>query len=233
VWVPQRHSRDKKVVYGRIGRVVLRQARIFVRTNNQTGTAGNHSSTTLTDTPAKAAANTDANAAALPTSFAALGWNPPIYIERVIVRPHEFCPPRTVPDDHPPKWFASSNGEAATAGPGLDHAHQPQAPVPPLEHSPDARHGIDVDDNDEDDELELPFLTLHHRQSPMPALYQPLPLCIDVVIQRVLAEVAKSNTGRLFQTALSEMADVLAAASQNAAAAATSSATASTTPPSH
>jgi hypothetical protein len=206
VWVPQRHSRGAKIVYGRIGRVVLRQARIFVRTNNHTA----------------ATASTDANAATPPTSFAALGWNPPIYIERVIVRPHEFCPPRTVPDDHPPKWF--TNGEVAAAA-GLDQPHEPQ---PPLEHSPDTRHGIDLDD--EDDELE-PFSTLHHRQSPMPALYQPLPMCIDVVIQRVLAEVAKSNTGRLFQTALGEMADVLAAASQNAAAATSSSAT--TTPPSH
>jgi hypothetical protein len=230
VWVPQR-TRGEKVVYGRIGRVVLRQARIFVRTannhNNDTAVA-NHS-TTLPNPDTNAAFTDTAKAtaaAAPPSSFAALGWNPPILIERVIVRPHEFCPPRTVPDHHPPKWFASSSSSNGEAGPGLD----PHEPTPPLEHSPAvAMHsGIDQDD-DEDDEME-PFSTLHHRQSPMPALYQPLPLCIDVVIQRVLAEVAKSNTGRLFQTALSEMADVLAAASQNAAAV-TSSAT--TTPQSH
>jgi hypothetical protein len=231
VWVPQR-TRGEKVVYGRIGRVVLRQARIFVRTannnhNNDTAVA-NHSTTLPNpDTNATCTDTAKATAAAAPSSFAALGWNPPILIERVIVRPHEFCPPRTVPDHHPPQWFASSSSSNGEAGPGLD-PHEPTQP--PLAHSPAvAMHsGIDQDDDD-DDELE-PFSTLHHRQSPMPALYQPLPLCIDVVIQRVLAEVAKSNTGRLFQTALSEMADVLAAASQNAAAVSSS---ATTTPQSH
>jgi hypothetical protein len=223
MWVPQR-TRGDKIVYGRIGRVVLRQARIFVRTNNTT--IAHHSSTTLPDRNANDASTdsaTASTAAALPSSFAALGWNPPILIERVIIRPHEFCPPRTVSDHHPPQWFASSsskNGES----PGLDHAE----PQPPLEQSPVvAMHGTTDQDDDEDD-ME-PFSTVHHRQSPMPALYQPLPLCIDVVIQRVLAEVAKSNTGRLFQTALSEMADVLAAASQNAAAVTS----ATTTPQSH
>ena len=41
-----------------------------------------------------------------------------------------------------------------------------------------------------------------------PALYQPLDECLEVVWKRVLAEMAKSNTGRFFQTAIGEAADV-------------------------
>jgi hypothetical protein len=39
----------------------------------------------------------------------------------------------------------------------------------------------------------------------MPAIYQPMDKIVEVVWKRILAEIAKSNSGRLFQTALSEV----------------------------
>jgi len=41
-----------------------------------------------------------------------------------------------------------------------------------------------------------------------PALYLPLDACLEVVWKRVLAKMAKRNTGRFFQTAIGEAADV-------------------------
>lgn len=41
-----------------------------------------------------------------------------------------------------------------------------------------------------------------------PAIYQTLNVCLEVVWKRILAEIAKSNTGRFFQTAIGEAADV-------------------------
>ena len=42
-----------------------------------------------------------------------------------------------------------------------------------------------------------------------PALYQPMDKVIDILIKRILAEMAKTNSGRLFQTALGEMMDMM------------------------
>ena len=41
----------------------------------------------------------------------------------------------------------------------------------------------------------------------LPALYQPIDALIDVVWKRILAEVAKTNSGHLFQTAMGEVLD--------------------------
>jgi hypothetical protein len=41
----------------------------------------------------------------------------------------------------------------------------------------------------------------------LPALYQPIDALLDVVWKRILAEVAKTNSGHLFQTAMGEVLD--------------------------
>lgn len=55
----------------------------------------------------------------------------------------------------------------------------------------------------------------------LPALYQSLDVCLEVVWKRVLAEMAKSNTGRFFQTAIGEAADVFFTHKKKPAAATT------------
>jgi hypothetical protein len=44
-------------------------------------------------------------------------------------------------------------------------------------------------------------------ENDLPALYQPIEKCIDVAWKRVLVEASKSNTGRLFKTAMGEVLD--------------------------
>jgi hypothetical protein len=42
----------------------------------------------------------------------------------------------------------------------------------------------------------------------MPALYQTMDVYVDIAWKRVLAEVAKSNTGQFFQTAMGEVVNL-------------------------
>ena len=49
-----------------------------------------------------------------------------------------------------------------------------------------------------------------------PALYQPIDKVIEVVLKRVLAEIAKSQTGRLFNTALGEVLGLIKSSTEGA-----------------
>jgi hypothetical protein len=40
-----------------------------------------------------------------------------------------------------------------------------------------------------------------------PVLYQPIEKCMDAILKRVVADMAKANNGRIFQTALGEVLD--------------------------
>jgi hypothetical protein len=79
VIVPERRSipGDEKIVYGRIGRLLITDMRIFVREQNYVSTT-----TTAAATPT----NNEPNIAA---------WNAPIIIPKVAFRANEFCPPLT------------------------------------------------------------------------------------------------------------------------------------------
>ena len=40
-----------------------------------------------------------------------------------------------------------------------------------------------------------------------PVLYQPIEKCMDAILKRFVADMAKANNGRIFQTALGEVLD--------------------------
>ncbi|CAJ1950620.1 unnamed protein product [Cylindrotheca closterium] len=126
--VPERlASASKPPPLCRVGRIVLKDIRLFTRNNwiqlqdEDTATGG---------TPSN--------------SNNKVGWNKPIFIENMIVRASEMCPPMSRKDK---------------------------------------------------DEL--------------PAVYQTIDKVIEIVWRRLLTEIAKSNTGKLFSTALFEVLDLM------------------------
>jgi hypothetical protein len=109
----------------RVGRIVLQEVRIFTKDSWIQ---------IVTEEEQQQSANGGASAAA------GAGWNKPIFIESLIVRASELCPPMSLKDDQQ-----------------------------------------------------------------LPAVYQTIDKIIEIVWRRLLAEMAKSNTGRLFQTAVGEV----------------------------
>jgi len=112
----------------RVGRIALKDIRIFTR-NNWIQLQQDDDTT---------AGNTPSN------SNNKVGWNKPIFIEKMVVRASEMCPPMSLHDE---------------------------------------------------DEL--------------PAVYQTIDKVIEIVWRRLLTEIAKSNTGKLFSTALFEVLDLM------------------------
>lgn len=112
----------------RVGRIVLQEVRIFTKDSWIQ---------IVTEEEQQQSANGGAGAGA---TAAGGGWNKPIFIEGLIVRASELCPPMSLKDDQQ-----------------------------------------------------------------LPAVYQTIDKIIEIVWRRLLAEMAKSNTGRLFQTAVGEV----------------------------
>lgn len=110
----KRQLENEKVVYARFGRVIMEDLRVFTRWNVTNG-SGDKSDPGQAD-----------------SSVLLNSWNKPIVVERLAVRPSEFCAPLAVTDED-----------------GL------------------------------------------------PPLYRPINYCMDAILKRVVAEMAKSNTGRL------------------------------------
>jgi hypothetical protein len=168
--VPQRQKKSgKKPPVARVGRVVLKQIRIFTRDSwireSTSGTSGTNTVTTtstinnisssnaggggsggatpMNNTSILSSHNSTANSntsLSSPTpSGITVGWNKPITIQEVVIRAAELCPSMSLTDED-----------------GL------------------------------------------------PVIYQPIDKIVEVVWRRVLAESAKTNTGRLFQTAVGE-----------------------------
>jgi hypothetical protein len=131
----------------RVGRIYLKDVRVFTkdswiqithadkdnkqtRVKEHTGAFGSDRQTS-SDTP-------DEPEAGIKRGH----WNRPIYIETLVLRASELCPPMSSKDETDPD---------------------------------------------------------------LPAIYQPMDKIVDVVFRRLLAEMAKSNAGRLFSTALGEV----------------------------
>jgi len=164
VVVPARRSLGKKekIVYGRVGRIVVQDARVFTRDHQW-----NHGSLATTSSTATSNNEHDGDGPEAGTAYeddhdrttSRLGhrsksstrprssssssyWNKPIYMERVVLRAAELCPPLSARDENN-----------------------------------------------------------------LPLVYQDMGKILDVVIKRVLTEMAKSNTGQFFQTAMEEVLD--------------------------
>lgn len=119
----KRQLENEKVVYARFGRVIMEDLRVFTRWNVTNGV----STASATDkTSSSEASQAEADSALFNS------WNKPIVVDRLAVRPSEFCAPLAVTDDD-----------------GL------------------------------------------------PPLYRPINYCMDAILKSVVAEMAKSNTGRL------------------------------------
>jgi hypothetical protein len=142
VFPTKRRGYKGKIVYGRIGRVLLRDLRVFTRDHrfDRAHAAGRR----------KDANDPDGVAAAAPAPIREGAWNRPIWLEKVTLRAAELCPPLSAKD----------------------------------------KEGL-------------------------PAVFQPLDRCFEIVWKRVLTEIAKSNTGAFFQTAVGEVLDFYMDAPKN------------------
>ena len=173
------NTRDmvKKIIYIRIGRIVANDLRIFTKdswingastqeefADSSSGSAiGNQNKS---NNPSLLSPQNDngTNKTATDTSTTDANmkhngnWNRPIYIETMILRSSELCPPMSMRDDNN-----------------------------------------------------------------LPAIFQSVDKIGEVVWRRVLAEIAKSNSGRLFSTAMGEMLSVMSTAGAASPAAGPSS----------
>jgi hypothetical protein len=161
VIIPARRTLPgEKPVYGRVGRLLIQDMRIFVRENHNltpNEPSSNSTESSKKHQASKSAASNDEsiNDPASPIS----AWHPPIVIQHVAIRANEFCPPLTAKE----KMKASKE------------------------------YNENVDNYD---------------AALMPALYQTMDGYVDIIWKRVLAEVAKSNTGQFFQTAMGEVVNL-------------------------
>jgi hypothetical protein len=144
----------ERPVYGRVGRLLIQDMRIFVRENHR---HCDDSSKSNQGNSSKSANRNDAKINEATSSIKA--WHPPIAIQQVAIRANEFCPPLTA------KETMKSEREY----------------------------------NEHFDNYDTTL---------MPALYQTMDAYVDVIWKRVLAEVAKSNTGQFFQTAVGEVVNL-------------------------
>ncbi len=141
--LPQPGPREskKKILYIRIGRIVGNDLRIFTKDSWIPADSIHGNDEQI---------NSDANKSATDTSSTDTSvnkngsWNKPIYIQKMVLRSSELCPPMSA--------------------------------------------------KDEDD---------------LPAVFQNVDKVIEVVWRRLLAEIAKSNTGKLFSTAFGEILSVM------------------------
>lgn len=149
-------SKENKEVFVRVGRIILRDLRIFtkdswIKTSPTTASAAAKEDVLLEGTTTSAPLGELASQSPLKSEDAKAssdedngGWNKPIFIERMVIRSAELCPP------------------------------------------------MSRKDNDD-----------------LPAIYQSADRVVEVVWRRLLAEMAKSNTGKLFSTALGEVLSVM------------------------
>lgn len=155
--VPERISSGKPPPLARVGRIVVKQLRIFTRDSwirpEQPSSSSNDKLSRIPSSSIVNSNNQKNNATSksgnYSTSYTTIqtavgtseknGWNKPITLQEVVFRSAELCPP--------------------------------------------------MSSTDEDD---------------LPAIYQPVDKLAEVVWRRILAEMAKTNTGRLFQTAVGE-----------------------------
>lgn len=163
VIIPARRTLPgERPVYGRIGRLLIQDMRIFVRENHRFSTSAatasrSVDSSKVDDASRNVAPNGDKGKSDSTSPICA--WHPPIVIHHVAIRANEFCPPLTAKEKTKSKK--------------------------------------DYDENIDNYDATL-----------MPALYQTMDAYVDIVWKRVLAEVAKSNTGQFFQTAMGEVVNL-------------------------
>jgi hypothetical protein len=143
VFPTRRHGFKGKTVYGRIGRVVLRDLRVFTRDHHfdrrKSKPAGGGAGASTGD-DCHSDPDEEMDTTSVPTWDGA--WNRPIWLEKVTLRAAELCPPLSSKD-----------------------------------------------------------------KDGLPLVFQPLDRSFEIIWKRVLTEIAKSNTGAFFQTAVGEVLD--------------------------
>jgi hypothetical protein len=147
---------EKKKVYVRVGRVAIRDLRIFTKDSWIKASHDDNETNSANGIPlaggTASLSQMGPTQSATPSTISSTGnvggnveggtgsWNKPIFIERMVVRASELCPPMSMKDDQD-----------------------------------------------------------------LPAIYQSADRVAEVVWRRLLAEMAKSNTGKLFSTAMGEV----------------------------
>lgn len=155
----------------RVGRIVLKDARIFTKDSwiQITQDEKNHKTTKLKEHTGAFGVNSSISGSSKDDPAPPLkrgNWNRPIFLENLVVRASELCPSMSLKD----------------------------------ENNPD-----------------------------LPAVYQPIDKILEIVWRRLLAEMAKSNGGRLFSTALGEVLSFIQSNPQQTQNSSSNSATISTT----
>ncbi|KAL3922739.1 MAG: hypothetical protein SGILL_002042 [Bacillariaceae sp.] len=154
--LPQPDNNKKgKPVYCRVGRIVINDMRIFTKdswinsnhekqpkTSVSTPTQPTKYTTTSVVSENGDLANVNNSISVSNTKKGS--WNKPIFIQRMVVRASELCPPMSLKDDRD-----------------------------------------------------------------LPAIYQNVDMVVETVWKRLLAEMAKSNSGKLFSTAMGEVLSVM------------------------
>jgi hypothetical protein len=153
----------ERPVYGRIGRVLVQDMRIFVHENPRFNSTGNIDETTVTSPSMEKGMNE--------ASPSVSSWHPPIIINRVSIRASEFCPP-----------LVARESRTRLQSQKLNMFFEPKY--------------LSKDCNN---------VEFDYDPKLMPALYQTMDVYVDIIWKRVLAEVAKTNTGQFFQTAMGEV----------------------------
>lgn len=144
----KRNGPKDKIVYGRVGRVVLQDLRVFTRDHGfddaLPGTTTKKKQQRRRRSSPSMSRTNHANDVSLMSAARGGGWNKPIYLDKVVLRAAELCPSLSAKDDQNPH---------------------------------------------------------------LPAVYQRLDRCFEIIWKRVLTEIAKSNTGAFIQTAMGEVLD--------------------------
>jgi hypothetical protein len=174
VIIPARRSLPgERPVYGRVGRLLLQDMRIFVRESHPFNSNGEP----VADEKNVHEPNTKATANSMKaenySNMSSTAWHPPIFIQHVAIRANEFSPPSIAKERRP----ASKRNVSSKK---YDNMTQKE-----------------YDENEDNYDVTL-----------MPALYQTMDVYVDIAWKRVLAEVAKSNTGQFFQTAMGEVVNL-------------------------
>ncbi|CAB9511677.1 expressed unknown protein [Seminavis robusta] len=108
--MPNRREPDIPPVYGRVGRVIIEDARVFTRINTNsttsmgastatTSTAGTSVSGSTIDTSKQFTSPGGHQPGAAPLEANEAKWNKPIGISEMVLRSAELCPPNSLLDD--------------------------------------------------------------------------------------------------------------------------------------
>lgn len=148
------------------------------------------------------------------TAMLSKEWNKSIYINRVSIRASEFCPPLSAID----RTYQSNSSCSTNPNNAPFNNNNMNNDTNGMMSSPLRQNNSTATNTTPNNKTNKQQQQRHKHQqqsNKMPCLYQPLDKSIDIIVKRIVAEMAKSNTDLFFQTAMEEMADVFFVTNNN------------------